>query len=116
MRLAIEVADLGFWEWDVDNGRLAWCRGLEKLFELEETGFCGTYDAFLKLVHPADRALVQQEIAICLVKAQSCAIEFRNLRSDGSIRWLFARGRPVWNEMGIVSRIVGIVQDVTWRE
>jgi PAS domain S-box-containing protein len=111
----MDAAALGFWEWDVHAHRLVWSGGIERLFGLPDGGFAGAYEAVIELVHPADRSAVQQEIALCLITAKPCRIEFRNLRADGSIHWLAAEGRPLWNEAGTVTRVIGVIQDVTWR-
>jgi PAS domain S-box-containing protein len=116
LKLAMEVANLGFWEWGVDANRLVWGGGLGRVFGTEEGSFAGAYESFLELVHPADRSAVQQEIALCLVRAKPCHIEFRNLRADGSVHWLAAQGRPLRNDVGTVSRVIGVVQDITWRK
>ncbi len=39
--------------------------------------------------------------------------EYRIIRTDWSIRWISARGYPVYNEKGMPYRIVGVFEDVT---
>jgi PAS domain S-box-containing protein len=39
--------------------------------------------------------------------------EYRIIHSDWSIRWISARGYPVYNEEGKLYRIVGIAEDIT---
>ena len=38
------------------------------------------------------------------------------MRPDGEIRWIWDRGFPVRDDMGHVTRYVGIAQDITERK
>ena len=42
--------------------------------------------------------------------------EYRIVRPDGSVRWVFARAFPVVNEQGEIYRIAGIAEDITERK
>ena len=42
--------------------------------------------------------------------------EYRIVRPDGSVRWVFARAFPVRNEQGQIYRIAGIAEDITERK
>ncbi len=71
--------------------------------------------SWLEAIHPADRARVAG-IYERIVKEGSFAAEFRIIRPDGSIRWIWDRGFPIHDEMGQVHRIVGIAMDITTRK
>ncbi len=42
--------------------------------------------------------------------------EYRIVRPDGSIRWIWAREFPIKNELGEVHRIAGLAEDITERK
>jgi len=42
--------------------------------------------------------------------------EYRIMRLDGTERWIFARGFPVYDENGQIYRIAGIAEDITERK
>ncbi|QGQ25590.1 PAS domain S-box protein [Gimesia benthica] len=42
--------------------------------------------------------------------------QFRVVHPDGSIRWLESRSFPVYNDQGEVTRLVGIIDDITRRK
>ena len=46
-------------------------------------------------------------------KGEPTQTEYRILRQDGSIRWIFSRAYPVKDKHGKVKRIVGIAEDIT---
>ncbi|MGH7469490.1 MAG: MHYT domain-containing protein [Longimicrobiales bacterium] len=71
-------------------------------------------EAFLELVHPEDRGLV--EVALDALTRHEHEVEYRIVRPDGGLRWINARGFPIRDEQGEISRIVGIAEDVTTRK
>src|SRR5512140_635287 len=54
LRLAMDAAGMGAWDWDLKTGEVAWSGDQEKLFGVEAGSFRGDFDNFLKLVHPED--------------------------------------------------------------
>jgi len=66
-------------------------------------------------IHPEDRVRV-----LCLLQgAVQTGLfdeEFRILRADGAIRWVWVRGFPVRDAQGIIHRIVGTAQDISARK
>jgi integral membrane sensor domain MASE1 len=52
LRLALDSARMGVWEWDVGTGGVRWSEQVEPMFGLPAGVFRGTFDADLALVHP----------------------------------------------------------------
>lgn len=65
--------------------------------------------AWLRMVHPEDRARVESEA----FRKDDYDVEYRLLRPDGSLRWVHDKGFPVRDNDGEVTRVAGIVEDVT---
>lgn len=65
-------------------------------------------------VHPEDRALVAAGLPR-LLAGERHSIEYRIVRPDGSLRWIFDTGFPIKDEAGRVTRIAGVAQDLTAR-
>jgi PAS domain S-box-containing protein len=80
-----------------------WGQSTERLYE--------DPNAFLALVHPADRDRVET--------AQETQADgeydetYRIVRPDGELRWVRDRAVPVENDAGEVYRIVGVASDIT---
>ena len=55
-RSALEAGGLGTWRWDMATGATVWDSRLEALFGLPPGGFDGTFDTYVSLLHPEDRA------------------------------------------------------------
>jgi PAS domain S-box-containing protein len=68
----------------------------------------------LEGVHPDDRDRVQHALAELATTPYD--IEFRVVRPDGDVRWVWSRAFPVRNSRGEVYRIAGITEDITERK
>src|SRR6516162_7390747 len=58
LRLAMSSGNVGFWDWDVNSGRITWSRELEGIYGLDHAG---SYEAFSSRVHPDDLAAIESE-------------------------------------------------------
>ncbi|MDZ7780903.1 MAG: PAS domain S-box protein [Gemmatimonadota bacterium] len=82
-----------------------WGKSSSELFERPE--------AWLESVHPDD----VEEVRAALPRQGegTYAEEYRIVRPDGEIRWIWDRAFPVRDEEGVVRRILGVAGDVTER-
>jgi len=71
--------------------------------------------SFLDAVHPEDLPALMAALATHLV-GEPLEHEYRILGADGSLRWIWDRGFPVPDASGIVTRYVGLAQDITRRK
>ena len=71
--------------------------------------------SFLEAVHPEDR---DRLLVVLGRQAQGLATaqEYRIVRPDGSVRWIWDRGFPIKGETGEVARVAGIAEDITERK
>lgn len=114
MRLAAEVADVGFWERDLRSNtvyldevmlrriRKAWPAG-RKLPE----------EPLLEIVHPDDRERLLQTILSGHGGARTFQIEYRIVMPDGSVGYLRSVGSVQRDARGRPIRIVGANFDMT---
>lgn len=112
-RLAIEAAQMGFWEWDIVNNQITWGGRHEQLFGLQPGEFDGTYTAFLALVHPEDRAMIEAMVGNTLATGAPYGQPFRAIRADGEVRWMNGVGQLYRDKVGRPLRLLGTVQDIT---
>ena len=68
--------------------------------------------SFLEYVHPEDLDQVIQSLDR-LSEGESDEIEYRVVHPDGEQRWVHAEGKPIVDDDGTVTRIVGFVRDIT---
>jgi PAS domain S-box-containing protein len=114
LRLALGAGGMGSWEWDLASGRIHWSEQLERLFGLEAGAYGGTYEEFIALVHPDDRALVGASVEEAL-RRDSPAVVYRAITPDG-IRWHERKSRQVRDADGRSLGMAGVTVDVTERE
>jgi PAS domain-containing protein len=92
--LADEMPGAITWSWNVATGEVSWGEGIEgTLFGLPEGGFGGTFEAYLGLVHPDDRAYFHAVIERTLSGADEYVMSHRVMWPDGSTHWIDGRGR-----------------------
>ncbi len=119
MRLAVEAADVGTWDWDLLNDELIWSAQCKILFGLSaETKV--SYPLFLNILHPDDRERTDNTVRRCLETKEEYDIEYRVCWPDNTIHWLAARGKVLTDGLGHSIRMLGVAIDVTlkreWEE
>lgn len=115
LRLAVDAADLFYWEWDVAGDKLRWGRDPAGLLGLPSDPARGHAD-FPSLVHAEDRERYLAQVHSALQSGAPYVCEFRIVRHDGQVRWVTARGRVLHGEDGAAVRMIGVTQDVTDRK
>jgi len=116
LRLALEAAQMGFWDWDLLTNKVAWSRNHELLFGIAPGTFSGTFEAFLEQVHPQDRKSVTEVVTRCLEARTDYMDEFRVVWPDGSIHWIEAKGQFFYDANGQAVRMIGACMDISDRK
>jgi PAS domain S-box-containing protein len=112
VRLAIDAAEIGAWNWHIASGHVEWTPWTYQLFG-QRPGTVISKDWFLECVHAEDRHAVVDWLSQAVRQGGRTAFEFRIDRPDGSVRWMRSTGRVLSDEHGHVVRMVGVVEDVT---
>jgi PAS domain S-box-containing protein len=71
--------------------------------------------SYKELIHPEDRDRILPKLEETAQMGQFDE-EFRIIRPDHSIRWVWVRGFPVRDAEGVVRRLVGTAQDISSRK
>ncbi|NMF63416.1 PAS domain-containing protein [Brasilonema octagenarum] len=116
LRLALDAARMGIWDWNILTNQIVWSASLERLFGMEAGEFDGRYETFLNLLHPEDRAQVQKAIARAVEHREPYDIEFRFFCPSGRIRWAVSQGQVFYDQTGRPVRMTGIDLDITARK
>ncbi|HEU4642129.1 MAG TPA: PAS domain S-box protein [Gemmatimonadaceae bacterium] len=119
LRLAVEAADIGTWDFDPVHDVLEWSAQCKAMFALPPDARVDL-PRFLSLVHPEDRERVHAAMQSALDPAGAGEFhaEYRTLRPDGAIRWLVAHGRVHFDERNGARRplrFLGTILDATQR-
>ena len=113
---ALEAGELGLWGLDVITGK-AW-RTLQhdKIFGYNSLLPEWTYQMFLSHVLPEDRAMVDEQLGGAISKGTEWNFECRIQKHDGQQRWIWAQGKPKFDEKHAVVQMIGLVKDITERK
>ena len=118
LRLAVEAADAGTFDFYPLTGELRWSERCKQLYGLSPTASVN-YETFISGIHPDDRAATETAVAQALAPGSDGRfdLEYRAIGiEDGQERWLAARGRVARNASGEAERFTGTVLDITRRK
>ena len=118
-RLALDAAELGMWQVDPATRATKTDARYRAIFGTTEE-WTDYFQAF-KVIHPDDLPAVKEAVAAAtrLENPAPYAIEFRVVHPDGSLRWVYAKGRSTIVGAGLTRRMVsfdGTVADITDRK
>jgi PAS domain S-box-containing protein len=113
LQLATRVANIGIWDWDIPRNELVWDDSMYQLYGIQKDDFGGAYDAWIRTIHPEDKARTDGEIQAALRGEHEYAPEFRIVRKDGSIRYIKADSRTTRDPEGKPLRMIGTNIDIT---
>lgn len=111
LRRAQAVAHVGSWNLDLAANRLALSEETHHIFGRSPAFPPLTYEGFLDLVHPDDRAIVDAAWKAALAGAPY-DVEHRIL-VDGTLRWVREQAEITFPAEGGPGRSLGTVQDIT---
>jgi signal transduction histidine kinase len=116
LRLAIESARLGTWDYNLFTDELIWSDRTRELFGLPASAPVN-YPAFLQCVHPDDREATNQAVQAVMQPGSTghfhCEYRTVGVINDAHLRWLRANGHVFFNEKQVPYRFIGTVVDIT---
>jgi PAS domain S-box-containing protein len=116
LRMALEAAEVGTWEWDAQRDQVTLHGQARKLFGLSED-FEGSSEEFLAVIHSEDRAAVDLAVRRSMDTGAEFRVDFRIASSpNDDVKWLMAKGQPYKDASGAHDRLLGIVYDITPRK
>jgi diguanylate cyclase (GGDEF)-like protein/PAS domain S-box-containing protein len=110
---AQRLARLGNWIWDFETGEVSRSDEVCRIFGLAPGRLPLTQDAFMRAVHPEDKALVQKSINAALHQDQTYDIEFRIVLPNKTERIVHEHGEVIRDQSGKAIKMRGTVQDIT---
>ncbi|MBI4556621.1 MAG: PAS domain-containing protein [Candidatus Hydrogenedentes bacterium] len=112
LRLATQTGKVGTWDWDIATNHVTWSDSLYPMHGVTSAEFNPTVEGFKALVHPDDRAFVSEAIRRALEEDATYELEFRVLRPDSKVVWIFTNAR-VFRDQGRPVRMIGAATDIT---
>jgi PAS domain S-box-containing protein len=118
LRLAVESAQLGTWDWNLVTNELTWDAGCKAIFGLPPDAQINI-ETFYQGLHPDQRDRLQEIVQWSLNPESGGGYdtEYRVIGiTDGVERWVAARGQVYFNLAREPMRFVGTVLNITDRK
>lgn len=113
LRLALDVGELGTWDWDLRTGQVVWSREHYRMLGYTVGEVEPSFEAWLARVHPQDREPVVAALQEARELRHPYQHDFRVALPGGTVRWLSARGHFFYGEGGEAVRMIGVMRDVS---
>ena len=110
---ATSAAQMGIWDWDVENNRLTWDEQMYALYGQKKADFADSLEGWQNVIHPDDRSYCVEESKQALRGEKNYNSEFRIVWPDGSIHSIRGKGEVYRNTGGKPIRMVGVNYDIT---
>lgn len=113
--VALEAGKMATWDLDLVGKRIIWSAQLSPMWGLAKGAFDGTFEAFIQLVHPADRERVKAAIEYSRQQgAAGIHLNFAwSIPTENCIWWI--RGQVYYDGAGQPVRMAGIHHHITER-
>ncbi|MFY9521044.1 MAG: EAL domain-containing protein [Caldicoprobacterales bacterium] len=106
------LAHIGSWEINHIDNTVYWSDEAYRIHGIEPDQYENNFDFFFnKFIHPEDRDMILNILS--KPSKEPVEMEFRIIREDGVIRYIFQRIEFIFDKKDQVTKIFGIVQDIT---
>jgi len=113
-QLTDHITDV-FWMTDPEKHTMLYISpGYESLWGRSCASLKAAPRSWMDAIHPDDRERVLRD-SLSKQVAGTYDVEYRIVRPDGTVRWIWDRAFPIRDEQGRVYRIAGLAEDVTSR-
>lgn len=116
LRAALVASETGTFRWDIRTNALYWDESLARLFGLALGQTIHTLGEFIALIHPDDQSNVLERMTACAQAGADFETEFRVTWPDGSLHWLYDRGKTFLGADGRPIGMTGACTEITARK
>ncbi|MDM9581497.1 PAS domain S-box protein [Nostoc sp. GT001] len=116
LKLTLNFAGIGYWELNPITNQIFASENAIRCFSSDLSDVNWTYEKWLNQLYPEDREWVEQELRQAIATQTDYAVEYRVVWQDGSIHWVSAKGRGVYDATGQLLQMLGVLMDITERK
>ncbi|HEY9810365.1 MAG TPA: PAS domain S-box protein [Halomicronema sp.] len=113
---AQKVAHVGCWEFDVSTDQVTWSDEVFRIVGITPGEIMPSFVDFLERVHPEDVKSVKKSLKRVMSEGKPYEFDQRIVRPDGEVRYLAAKGQPIFDQKGKVVKLFGTILDITERK
>jgi PAS domain S-box-containing protein len=115
LREAQQIAHLGSWELDVVTQKVTWSEEIFTILSLDPDSTTLTHEEFIQFLAPQEQERLKLLNERAIRYRESFTLDAEIVCADGSIGYIFIKTEPIWNSLGQVIRLLGIVMDISDR-
>ncbi len=104
---AVRGAQIGIWDWDIQNNTYYMSPRLKELLGYRDLELPNSRHALYERTHPDDRKEVELAVLNHLEARQPYEVKLRIRCCDNQYRWFLDRGQAIWNIQGEAMRFSG---------
>jgi PAS domain S-box-containing protein len=115
-RRVTEVTNDCIWEWDIQANQLFWVDGQhKKLFGYDIENALVPQKFWENHIHPSDKGRVLKKLSLLIKEStdETWEIEYRFKKADGKYAFVHDFAQVIYDDKGLISRMVGSTQDIT---
>ncbi len=119
LRLALDAANMGTWNWHIPSGKVTWSKQVQHLHGFaNDPDFDDTHKMLWSVIHKPDAKKLQRILHDMVNNTEQFSFRaiYRLHLKDGQLRWLEAMGQRIDDEAGKPLRITGTIADITDRQ
>lgn len=103
------------WMFSSDWNELLYISGYQDVWDRPASTIKTNPQEFVNTVHPDDRQSVRRAMER-LSDGDPFDIEYRILRGNDTMGWVWTKGNPIFDDQGNVLQVVGLTRDITERK
>lgn len=116
LQIALRANGMGLWVWDLEQEKVYRSDEMFRMVGREPGSFGQEPENWLDYVHPEDQPGVVETFRQLRSAAGDYRRQYRVVWPDGSVHWVESQGKCQTNDDGRVTRIAGVMADVTHRK
>lgn len=108
-----KTAEVGGWEYDIENNKSTWTNGVYCIYGVNPSEFDpSNKESELDFYHPNDREIIISTFQQAIDNGKPFDLELIISRKDGTSKWVWTSGQAEFIN-GKVARLFGSIMDVT---
>jgi PAS domain S-box-containing protein len=115
LRLAAQAGKMFAYTWHADSDLIERSGECAQILGIDART-CATGRQVVERAHPEDREMLRAKLAELTPEKPNLQVSYRMIRPDGSIVWVDRNSRAYFDEHGALTKIIGMVADVTERK
>lgn len=108
-----QMANFGFWQWDLASGKLEWSEELFRILEKDPLQFHPSSENYIRMVHPHDRRKVTRIFQQIQKDLKESVFETRIIVPDGNVKYLRCWVKRALHGTIPQARLLGGCLDIT---